>query len=638
MLVGTTGAGKTTLLRHIIGSDHVKDRFPSISTGRTTTADTEIIVARTPYRAVVTFIPEHVVRGLIDECIESACISALEGQSDATIAQALLSHTEQRFRLSYILGEWRASDADESSFDFEHAGSRSEENLSEKERVAEAEAVANQLKLQTYVARVKRLARLVGEVIDSNQGALPATANSEEKANWIEFFSEVLLDQEEFAQISLDIKDEVESRFALLKVGEIEEGPSGWPRSWSFSSADRSSFLEHVRWFTSNHSQQFGRLLTPLVNGIRISGPFVPRNLARNGKHQLMLIDGQGFGHVAEVSPSISTSVTQRLANADVILLVDSAQQPMQAAPITLLKAVASGGHGDRLAIAFTHFDQVKGDNLRTFTQKRNHVLASVRNALTLLKQSVAVGLVNLLDNSLDSKCFFLGGLDRPSADLPAGILKQLEALLALLRKPAEVARKQAIAPVFGVTGLELALRDAVDGFLRPWEARLGFGYRDGIQKEHWSRVKALSRRLAMGWGNEYDNLRPVADLVSQLQEQISRWLDSPMGWTRLPQTLAEREAALDQIRRAVFQELHKLVERRLASERMLDWRQAYNYRHGQSALKRAHKVREIYQTGAPQISSAMPPPAREFLEEIKTIVTKSVIESGGKLKWSDAA
>src|SRR6266498_2926977 len=36
MLVGGTGGGKTTLLRQIIGTDFKKERFPSISTAKTT--------------------------------------------------------------------------------------------------------------------------------------------------------------------------------------------------------------------------------------------------------------------------------------------------------------------------------------------------------------------------------------------------------------------------------------------------------------------------------------------------------------------------------------------------------------------------------------------------------------------------
>ena len=42
----------------MIGSDPDEDRFPSTSTSRTTIADTEVILAEGPYRAVVTFIKE----------------------------------------------------------------------------------------------------------------------------------------------------------------------------------------------------------------------------------------------------------------------------------------------------------------------------------------------------------------------------------------------------------------------------------------------------------------------------------------------------------------------------------------------------------------------------------------------------
>ena len=107
MLVGSTGAGKTTLLRQLIGSDHTRDRFPSTSTAKTTTSDIEIITtADGPYKAAVTFMTEHEVRGFVDECLEQACESAIRGRSDEEIAAALLEHSEQRFRLSYSLGAW----------------------------------------------------------------------------------------------------------------------------------------------------------------------------------------------------------------------------------------------------------------------------------------------------------------------------------------------------------------------------------------------------------------------------------------------------------------------------------------------------------------------------------------------------
>lgn len=636
MLVGTTGAGKTTLLRHIIGSDHIHDRFPSTSTARTTIADTEIVIAPGMYQAAVTFTPEHVVRGLIDECLEAACVAAIEGQTDDKIASALLTHHEQRFRLSYLLGEWnQRTQSPDTDFDF---GPQRQDNgppIGADESVPDQETSTNRNKIIDFVNRIRRLALLVKEGVSRELGPLTSESDTEDKTAWIELFGEVLLDQEEFSQISLDTKDAIETRFDLIKLGEIEREASGWPALWHYTTDKRELFLKQIRWFSSNHFRQFGRLLTPLVNGLRVKGPFEPSISTLAGENRFVIVDGQGLGHVAEVAPSISTGITQRFSDFDVILLVDSAQQPMQVAPVTLLKSVASSGHGEKIALAFTHFDQVTGDNLNSFDQKRAHVMASVHNALATLRQRVPVGLVDIMEKSIENNCFLLGGLDRSASELPPGVIRQFEALFETMQARSYEEQVVEAAPIYGISGLELAIRDAVEGFVRPWEARLGLGYRDGIRKEHWSRVKALSRRFAMGWSNEYDSLRPVADLVAQLQEEVSRWMDRPSGWTRKPKDAEEREAALDRIRRSVSQAFHELAERRLALEHRDDWRTAYSYRRKGSALKRAEKVRDIYEEGAPPISSAMPITAQQFLDEIIGIVTSAVTDAGGMLEWS---
>jgi energy-coupling factor transporter ATP-binding protein EcfA2 len=249
MLVGTTGAGKTTLLRHIIGTDHVRDRFPATSIARTTTADMEIVIAPGAYEAVVTFTPEHIIRGVIDECIESACLAALDDQPDSKIAEALLSHPEQRFRLSYTLGEWKPNNAeDEWSYSFKGTNGK-EERLDEGESVTDRDVLANQLRLETYVARIKRLARFAGTVLENKFEVRPRpaqTSTASERADdaaWLELHSEVVLDLDEFSQIALDIKDDVESRFDALPLGKIEKAPSGWPKCWHFSSEDRDSLV-----------------------------------------------------------------------------------------------------------------------------------------------------------------------------------------------------------------------------------------------------------------------------------------------------------------------------------------------------------------------------------------------------------
>jgi hypothetical protein len=51
------------------------------------------------------------------------------------------------------------------------------------------------------------------------------------------------------------------------------------------------------------------------------------------------------------------------------------------------------------------------------------------------------------------------------------------------------------------------------------------------------TRVKALARRFANAWANEYDTLRPVADLVARLQENTL----CPRGWRSVPVALVSR-------------------------------------------------------------------------------------------------
>src|SRR5258705_8377807 len=121
-----------------------------------------------------------------------------------------------------------------------------------------------------------------------------------------------------------------------------------------------------------------------MVDGMRVRGLLFPEFI--EGQPKVAFIDGQGLGHTPDSSASVSTRVMRRFGQVDVILLVDNAQQPMQAAPLSVLRAAISSGHHDKLAIAFTHFDQIKGQNLPTFSSKRTHVMTSVLHALSKLK------------------------------------------------------------------------------------------------------------------------------------------------------------------------------------------------------------------------------------------------------------
>jgi energy-coupling factor transporter ATP-binding protein EcfA2 len=360
LLVGTTGAGKTTLLRHFIGSTHGVDRFPSTSTARTTVADTEIITDSGPYKAAVTFVSEFEVRANIDECIEAACLAVTEDQPDSKVAAALLTHHEQRFRLSYLLGDWGGEDSDEDDeFTFETAAP-TRVDRADDDQVPEEERRANEIHIGAYLKRVRELAAEIDGRTETDFGPLAEQKTPGDRAAWLELYSDRLFESEKFAKLSLDIRDDIESRFEFLDPETLDQSATGWPIVWTFETPDRTLFLQKVRWFSSNHHREFGRLLTPLVDGIRVRGPFHPLPPDLQGADRLVFLDGQGLGHTAESVASVSTRITKRFGNVDVILLVDSAQQPMQAAPLALLRAAGSAGYANKIAVAFSHFDQVR--------------------------------------------------------------------------------------------------------------------------------------------------------------------------------------------------------------------------------------------------------------------------------------
>ena len=64
--------------------------------------------------------------------------------------------------------------------------------------------------------------------------------------------------------------------------------------------------------------------------------------------------------------------------------------------------------------------------------------------------------------------------------------------------------------------------------------------------------MKALNRRIAGELDDEYDTLRPVADLVTQLRESLSRFLNTPIDWTREPADEQEEQTAIANIRQMV--------------------------------------------------------------------------------------
>jgi energy-coupling factor transporter ATP-binding protein EcfA2 len=643
LFVGTTGAGKTTLLRHLIGSDPEKDRFPSTSTAKTTVADIEIVLADSDFEAVVTFSSEHEVLANIEECVADACVAVFEGKRDADIGDRMLNHRDQRFRLGYTLGSFsenatKSGADDDFSFD-EPQGHLVDEEVEEVEEVEDAvpddERARNAQRLRDYVKRIRELHGSVEGKVSADLGENIAQLTGSDRDAAQELFEGELWETEDFGNIVQDVLGDVRTRFELLTEGELIRNGSDWPERWTISSKDRGHFIRAVRWFASNYAPHFGRLLTPLVDGIRVRGPLFPA--FKDIEPKLVLLDGQGMGHTPESSSSVTTQITRRFSDVDVVLLVDNAQQPMQAAPLSVIRSLATSGHQQKLAIAFTHFDSVKGANLPDFSSKRAHVMASVTNGLSNLRDALGgASIVRAMEQTIADRCFMLGGLDRRSKELPKGFQGELTRLISHCERAVEPPAPPVAHPMYHYDGLPLAVQAATRAFQRPWLARLGLALHDSVSKEHWTRIKALNRRIAGELNDEYDSLRPVAELVARLTEEVSRFLSNPAKWEPVTPEEAEAEAALDLIRQVVHTEFHALASRRLVHEQLDTWRGAFELRGRGSTFERAQEIRDIYEDAAPVPSAAMTDVSAEFMAEVRRIVSDAVDDQRGTASNED--
>ena len=632
MLIGTTGAGKTSLLRQVIGSHPTADRFPSTSTGKTTIADIEVITAPGEFEAVVTFFPRRLTRTYVAESVSEACKTAWHGDPDERVMRDLLNHKEQRFRLSYLLGQWSPANPDSEDEDWGEKPEPGEpgEGLDSGSVPTTEERAAMQRELETYVERIRRLTETADDELSETLGEPLREMTGDDEEAAIDLLVDRIEELPEYGKLIDEITGEVLRRFDYLQGGKLTKR-GGWPEKWTFASDDRDEFMRQIRWFSSNHHRAYGRLLTPVVQGMRVKGPFVPA--FAGDVPRLVLIDGEGLGHTPESAANVSTHYTSRYQAVDAILLVDNATQPMQAAALSVLRSVGTGGHTDKLAVTFTHFDAVKGDNLPGFTAKRDHVLAAVKVACGSLRDAIGDVVVGGLERRLEERCFMLGWLDRPGSKIPDGARKQLERLMDFFEAIIEPEAPPVAKPLYDPAGLAFAVQAAALEFHSLWDARLGYRRRDGVSKEHWARIKALTRRVALRMDNyEYRHLMPVAELIGRLSEATSRFLDTPATWDQHARDEDEAAAAIAQIRSEVHTAFHSFAMKRIVEQHLTEWSDAFEYAGPGSSYTRAQELRDIYREAAPVPGIEVSEVASKFLVEVRKLVFGAIKAGGGDL------
>ena len=643
LLLGTTGAGKTTLVRQLIGTDPATERFPSTSTARTTVHDIEIVLEDGPWHAVVTFMSSDELREYLNECISAAVLAAWRGERGDQVLRRLLIHVNQRHRFNYILGNGPQpadTDFDEDDEDDEDDDQRTASSLFVGEDIDHVDLDATNRVLDQSVTRLRELAQAVGAQLRSDIEDSDKTGDRRVLDEEFEDeLDNLLRDDETVHSIADELMDEIERRFDLLPRNsrtKTRRTKQGWPVAWEgrWDTDDRDGFLKSISRFSSNFAPLFGQLLTPLVNGMRVAGPFCP-TWTDGCRPRLVLLDGEGLGHTPKSSAAVSTSVSERIEKTDAILLVDSATQPMQAAPIAAMREIAATGNARKMILAFTHFDEVKGDNLDSPSARESHVLESAENVLRAIGEHLGSFAERALRKRIDDAPVFLGGIHKTlQDDRNRRTIKQLKrmvgAIEAVVLDRLETSDAQ---PVYDRANLGMAVSAAAENFHDDWFPRLGLDHKPGIIKEHWARIKALTRRLATGMADEYDSLKPVASLKTELQDQLYLFIQRPVRWYGGEPSDDDKQAIYDALADDITGRIIRLATSRVRQERVPKWREAHEQRGTGSASVRARIVgKDILEPAAPVPSVVASPTRNEFLHLVAAEVEAACKNCGARL------
>ena len=601
LAVGQTAAGKSRLVQHLLRT--TRENFPMRGAGRTTVADTEIIVDDVPYAGVITFYAENEIREIIKENILEACEFAYhEPRDNAKIAAKLLIDSDKRFRFTHVVGDWKQS-SDEVDDD---------DDVDDQSDELETDGPA--------LLPWPKLESCVAQVVAMTEHALAAArrdlqAEKEQDEQVIEEYWLQYIDHDQRDALTEEILEEFERRLCAAT------GQSSWPVTHRISdTTDRTEFFRLLRPFYQNNRKLFGVLVTPLVQGIRVRGQFAPPSFMATSMPAWVLFDGQGLGHeqgrATKINRTVPPELAKKFSSADLILLVDRAVPAMTGEAPILLENLIDRGHQDQLAIVFTHFEDVAAPDLNLGGRKAK-VLEGLSNAIQAIASLPKAQRVRL-ERTAEAKTYFLARMDRPevnAATTQAELRRLGEHIDRSAGKPVPPQHR----PLFNEYGIANVLRKEIEVYRQDWSE-------PELASYHWKIIEALTNWISHGWSDGYPkrNLYPGQDLAQRLVKAVSNELESPTSWhPHAPENPDEESRILNAIRREVGDRIDAHCREVLVHDpRTRAWLPAYQNISGPGTkVRRARTVARILEDRAQLPDEGL----GEFTKDVWQIVQNAI-------------
>jgi GTPase Era involved in 16S rRNA processing len=632
LILGNSGVGKTTLLRRLIGSNPVTERFPATSANRTTTCEIEIITGQADFSAAVTFLTRHQSQQEVTVSLSNAVLKAIEGAPDEAVMIELLEQSDQRFRLKYVLGGWTNPAARPTgSFSF---------NASTPSHIAQTDT--SQKFLKAALTAIRKIADAARREVEEILGPL-ATLKDDERSYALDEMQRAAEQTDDFLELVNEVMEEIEARFSQVSEyaggGKFSKSSTGWPYAWMLSSpsGERTKFLNAVRWFCSNVKEEWGKLLTPLVTGMRVGGSFRPDWVPPGEDYSHVFIDTQGLDH-EKPATELSMETTSLFREVQNILFVESGKDSLKShSARKVMEAIAGAGYTTNLTVLLSHMDLVTGDDIPTDEDRRTKAFSGLRSLIdNEVSRNVSRESAKQLAAHLEQNTFFLGYLtpksypddwdEHTKLGFEAMIGGELWEFTNHLTAKAIPQKLQPVMPQYSFESLGLAVQEASIAFQEIWAARLGYKRVEGISIAPWQSVKAMTRRYAEGWFDGYW-LRPVDTLVTQTRNVLTRFIEGPLAWQPEHKKVSDGEIAaiIDRLKQLVNDELTEISKTRLWKVPQPKWQGAHEPFGPGSTFTRKQRVRDILVLQVPVPQSISDRWAQAWVEEIKSLLKRAL-------------
>ncbi|OMD42775.1 hypothetical protein BSK56_24850 [Paenibacillus borealis] len=617
---GFSGAGKTSLLSQLLGLDVKKENVLATSSNKTTVSDIEFIIKNTDdFSLVCTFKEKQKIEDYVRELIQRASHEAIGNNEHDSITRKFTETADKEFRLHYIVGTIKSKVSDTNSL-----SSRFAKYQGANEQDSHYNELMSSL-LDDIIYQSK--ARWKNYTVDNN---LDLSSLTELEKYQLEIdFLEGFIKEDIFLDYVDQIMKEIETTINKVLTIEglfVEKTRYDWISYIYSKQLNRVDCLNLIEKLATNKKKLFGEILTPIVESIRVQGPFFPDWVVEKERYKFTFVDGRGLDHVLKEAFSVPLEVNNKLRRANKIIYVQNGSETMSHNSKVFFENLELSGYTPKIHLVFTHFDEVEGNNLVTASDKANHVIGNMEQVLNLLDHDKK----NNIQDSINNKMFFLGGLDKNlKENLEDDItLNELHQFIETLNMTEVELQLKNLNFIYYKQVLPVDLLEVSEQFNNRWKAQLGRKTVDGIVSLSWPTIKALSRRYAEFNRLSYNNISPAGDMVQYLKGCLYQYFSIPNYFMR-EERIDEKKVA--QFRTKAMENAAELItifsKGRLLDdgEQLVRWKRAYYDRRGPgSTSQRAQDISEIIDNAMPLFNKNSN--NKEFKILVESFIT-SVIE-----------